>query len=489
MTDTNVDPSIESFNPLRQTFRSQSAIPGHRTKAHNKYYEYLKKLQEKNKLIKEYNDQHKSNDDYLKQRESGFQLYVNGVHNAPPRRPPSVLRKRLDDSSNRTQTPAPFFSNFSSPTLSKTPKRSNSHRRQWTSTTQTKIKTEEGSIITDINSQMSHSNIHKKKSQHINDQMIELDRNQIQSNIVNNHITYRLMTSVNVDQSWMPNWFKNTKSQPKSNDDNSDSDQSLSLSLDDITTTIPLTKSQQQTYRLSTTVGARLAGGDLMKNSSTHTNNPQLFMGGAAKTVDSLDLENFLHPKEVHIGSEIKDQRSSQPQQASNKRNVFRDNTSNDRQADWLERSITQIDLFSRRHLGMVENEPADEYLPSGASKTENENDEEEFSIPELPNGEQLVFNLKTTWGDRHYVGLNGIEVFSGEGYPIPIKKITADPPDINILPEYGNDPRVVRNLIDGVNKTRDDIHMWLAPFTAGKNHFVYITFEHPTKIAMIRIW
>ncbi|CAF3227504.1 unnamed protein product [Rotaria sp. Silwood2] len=254
MTDTNVDPSIESFNPLRQTFRSQSAIPGHRTKAHNKYYEYLKKLQEKNKLIKEYNDQHKSNDDYLKQRESGFQLYVNGVHNAPPRRPPSVLRKRLDDSSNRTQTPAPFFSNFSSPTLSKTPKRSNSHRRQWTSTTQTKIKTEEGSIITDINSQMSHSNIHKKKSQHINDQMIELDRNQIQSNIVNNHITYRLMTSVNVDQSWMPNWFKNTKSQPKSNDDNSDSDQSLSLSLDDITTTIPLTKSQQQTYRLSTTV-------------------------------------------------------------------------------------------------------------------------------------------------------------------------------------------------------------------------------------------
>jgi hypothetical protein len=47
------------------------------------------------------------------------------------------------------------------------------------------------------------------------------------------------------------------------------------------------------------------------------------------------------------------------------------------------------------------------------------------FTIPELPTGEQLVLNLKTTWGDRHYVGLNGIEVFSSEGYLIPIKKVS----------------------------------------------------------------
>jgi len=67
--------------------------------------------------------------------------------------------------------------------------------------------------------------------------------------------------------------------------------------------------------------------------------------------------------------------------------------------------------------------------------------------------------------------------------------KIRADPADINDLPEYGNDPRVVTNLIDGVNKTRDDIHMWLAPFTSGQNHFIYMTFEHSVQIAMIRIW
>lgn len=34
-------------------------------------------------------------------------------------------------------------------------------------------------------------------------------------------------------------------------------------------------------------------------------------------------------------------------------------------------------------------------------------------------------------------------------------RQITADPPDINVLPEYGNDPRVVTNLIDGVYRTR----------------------------------
>ncbi|CAF0905057.1 unnamed protein product [Adineta steineri] len=487
------DPSIESSDTPQRLLRSQSATPGHRNDARHKYNEYLKKLEQKNKLLKTNTDEHKTKDNILKQRENGFQLYVNGVHNTLPPRSSSVMRKRLDKPSNRIQTPAPLFSDFSSPTLSTTTRQLNS-RRRWIPSTETKIKTEQGSIIADI---------HDK---------------QVQSDIVNNQLTYRLTTPTNVDQSWMPNWYRNTQS---NNTDISNSNQSLSLSLDNISTTLPLTKSQQQTYRLSTTVGssllnnnnkillrtlfkmpnitydsierARLAGGDLMKNTSAHSTNQPLFVTSTrrtSKTVDSLDLENFSQPKEVHIDTETDEKKTSQP---SNRRSPFRDATSNeklsDHQTDWLEKSMTQIDLFSRRHRGMLENEQVDEYFTSGTSKIENENDEEQFTIPELPNGEQLVFNLKTTWGDRHYVGLNGIEIFTGEGHPILIKKIAADPPDINILPEYGNDPRVVTNLIDGVNKTRDDIHMWLAPFTAGRPHFIYITFEHPTKIAMIRIW
>ncbi|XP_048349805.1 katanin-interacting protein isoform X2 [Sphaerodactylus townsendi] len=115
--------------------------------------------------------------------------------------------------------------------------------------------------------------------------------------------------------------------------------------------------------------------------------------------------------------------------------------------------------------------------------------DGNEFKIPVLPYGQHLRLNIQSTWGDRHYVGLNGIELFSSEGDPIQITKIRADPPDINILPAYGKDPRVVANLLDGVNRTQDDMHLWLAPFTPGKSHYISLDFAKPCAVAMIRIW
>ncbi|XP_032086358.1 protein KIAA0556 homolog [Thamnophis elegans] len=115
--------------------------------------------------------------------------------------------------------------------------------------------------------------------------------------------------------------------------------------------------------------------------------------------------------------------------------------------------------------------------------------DESEFKIPVLPHGQHLNIDIRSTWGDRHYVGLNGLELFSSKGEPIQIVKITASPPDINILPAYGKDPRIVTNLLDGVNRTQDDMHLWLAPFTPGKSHCVYLDFAKPCEVAMIRIW
>lgn len=151
-----------------------------------------------------------------------------------------------------------------------------------------------------------------------------------------------------------------------------------------------------------------------------------------------------------------------------------------------------------------------------------------EFAIPELPRGRRLTLNIRSTWGDRYYVGLTGIEIFSETGRPVkPIKvckhpslilkahtkttvlysksfkhllaktkrsscfmgQISADPADINVLPEYGSDPRVVGNLIDGVNRTCDDTHMWLAPFTAGRSHLVLLEFDRDYSIALLRIW
>lgn len=67
--------------------------------------------------------------------------------------------------------------------------------------------------------------------------------------------------------------------------------------------------------------------------------------------------------------------------------------------------------------------------------------------------------------------------------------QITAEPADINVLPEYNKDPRVVGNLLDGVNRTRDDMHLWLAPFTEGKHHRICLSLQQHETLAMIRIW
>ena len=45
--------------------------------------------------------------------------------------------------------------------------------------------------------------------------------------------------------------------------------------------------------------------------------------------------------------------------------------------------------------------------------------------MPELPCGQNLSVNIKSTWGDKYYVGLNGIELFADTGEPISISKVS----------------------------------------------------------------
>jgi hypothetical protein len=50
-------------------------------------------------------------------------------------------------------------------------------------------------------------------------------------------------------------------------------------------------------------------------------------------------------------------------------------------------------------------------------------------------------------------------------------------------------DPRTADKLLDGVNATHDDRHMWLAPFTQGEQHALTIRFDGPTRLGAIRLW
>mmetsp|Transcript_5578 Transcript_5578/g.8503 ORF Transcript_5578/g.8503 Transcript_5578/m.8503 type:complete len:1138 (+) Transcript_5578:100-3513(+) len=116
-----------------------------------------------------------------------------------------------------------------------------------------------------------------------------------------------------------------------------------------------------------------------------------------------------------------------------------------------------------------------------------------QFVIPELPAGKNLVINILSTWGDPHYVGLMGIDIFDSSGHLVVPgnmeTQVWACPADINVLPEYGNDPRTVDNVLDGVNHTCDELHAWLTPFTRGEDHLVCIDFDEVSVLSMIRIW
>lgn len=60
----------------------------------------------------------------------------------------------------------------------------------------------------------------------------------------------------------------------------------------------------------------------------------------------------------------------------------------------------------------------------------------------------------------------------------------------VNVLPEYHDDPRTVGNLLDGVNHTCEDYHMWLAPFSEGRAHYVHIDFGRcVNKFSKHRVW
>jgi len=94
------------------------------------------------------------------------------------------------------------------------------------------------------------------------------------------------------------------------------------------------------------------------------------------------------------------------------------------------------------------------------------------------------ILNILSTWGDPHFVALNGIEFFDGSGHALHtngrihnVKYLddTSSSSSSSLSSPSVEDPRVASNLIDGVNHTCDDLHAWVAPFFRGSFFFLFL--------------
>lgn len=174
-----------------------------------------------------------------------------------------------------------------------------------------------------------------------------------------------------------------------------------------------------------------------------------------------------------------------------------------------LERSLDSLSFFSVTQAGRVGSLSISQQFNQPAATGEvqmNQNNEktmplhtepssrtagDSFFIPTQPNGQTLELLLHSTWGDEHYIGLAGIEVFDSAGDAICFEhEPEAAPSSINALPGHNEDPRTVDKLVDGICATCDELHHWLAP-RAPDGHPNRITLHLPTTLAlgMIRMF
>jgi hypothetical protein len=64
----------------------------------------------------------------------------------------------------------------------------------------------------------------------------------------------------------------------------------------------------------------------------------------------------------------------------------------------------------------------------------------QEYETATLPKGYSIRIVIRSTWGDLHFVGLNGIEIYNEQGAKLLSSekyKLKANPNSLNVLPGY----------------------------------------------------
>lgn len=127
-----------------------------------------------------------------------------------------------------------------------------------------------------------------------------------------------------------------------------------------------------------------------------------------------------------------------------------------------------------------------------------------QYQVPLHPCGFTWTFRVHSTWGDPDFFGLNGLEFIGTDGELIPEtpSKVHSAHGSVNRLPGMQSDVRTVENLLDGVNDTLDDRHMFLAPFVrkqvldrleqtgeAPVGNCIEVVFDTPVTVALLAVW
>jgi hypothetical protein len=87
----------------------------------------------------------------------------------------------------------------------------------------------------------------------------------------------------------------------------------------------------------------------------------------------------------------------------------------------------------------------------------------------------KVEIKLVQTWGDVHYIGLNGIEFLDENG------RIVSVSPNRVACNCNSMDIRTHDNLMNGKNITLDDRNMWLAPFMNSPSEQFKINGNNPS--------
>lgn len=100
--------------------------------------------------------------------------------------------------------------------------------------------------------------------------------------------------------------------------------------------------------------------------------------------------------------------------------------------------------------------------------------------------GKNLVIRIYENWGDRAFVGLNGIEFFNEKGDRVAPTKVYCEPQEISSDNPHDNK---ADNLIFGVPYHTSPANSCLMPFSSNSVNTIVFNFQDYVRLSMVRIW